>query len=95
MDNPGQKVVNKYDSYGFIGGIALGLIAGILISGPNFNVWPPLTSILVTLGGGVVGGVIGLFASAIALGAQASGPDICEKESTTERDTGDESNNNS
>ena len=95
MGNPSQKAVNKYDSYGFIGGIALGLIAGILISGPNFNAWPPLTSILVTLGGVVGGGVIGFFASAIALGAQASGPDISEKESTTERDASEESNDNS
>lgn len=94
-NTPGQQTVNEFGSYGLIGGIALGLIAGILISGPNFNIWPPLTSVMVTLGCAVAGGVIGFFASAIAAGAEAAGPKMHDEDSTSEQCANDDNVDNS
>jgi hypothetical protein len=72
-ETTGQDILNRFGSYGFIGGLALGLIAGVLISGPNFYTWPAKTSILVIFGSAAIGGLIGFFAPSYAAGSTASG----------------------
>ena len=72
-ETTGKNILNRFGSYGFIGGLALGLIAGVLISGPNFYTWPAKTSILVILGSAIIGGLIGFFAPSYAAGSTASG----------------------
>lgn len=61
-----QRVQQKYDGYGFIAGVALGLLVAVLVSGPYFRDWSVLTSVGVILGGGFVGGIVGYLATSIA-----------------------------
>ena len=72
-ETPGQRILNRFGSYGFIGGLALGLIVGVLISGPHFHIWPTETSVLVIFGSAVVGGLIGFIAPSYAAGSTAAG----------------------
>jgi hypothetical protein len=61
------------ENYGSIFGFFLGAIAGVLLAGPNFQVWTPLESILTILGGGITLGLIGHFAFALFFGTAAAG----------------------
>ena len=69
----GQKVLNKYTSYGLIVGLFVGLIAGIFISGPNFSEWPISSSLLAIAGSGVVGALLGFILPGLAVGFTATG----------------------
>jgi hypothetical protein len=68
-----NPTVKTFENYGSIFGFLLGAIAGVLLAGPNFQVWTPFESFLTILGGGVVVGVIGHIALAMSLGAVAAG----------------------
>ena len=68
-----QKISSKYQSYGMFGGLGVGLIAGVLISGPNFKVWPLTSIILVILGCTLGAGMLGYIAVPIAIGSTAKG----------------------
>jgi hypothetical protein len=68
-----DPTVKAFENYGSIYGFLLGAIAGVLIAGPNFQVWPPLQSLLTILGGGIIVGVIGHIALLMALGSEAAG----------------------
>jgi hypothetical protein len=43
----GQRTVKIYRVYGLLGGAALGLVFGVLISGPQFYHWPVVASLSV------------------------------------------------
>jgi hypothetical protein len=60
--------VRGFESYGFWLGLGLGSLAGVAVSGPNFHEWSAGTSLLVTAGCAVGGGIIGFFAGPIGAG---------------------------
>ena len=70
----GQAVLKRFESYGFWIGLALGLIVGIVVVGPNFRMWSAETILWVTLGCIAGGGVIGYFSGYIATASLAKGP---------------------
>jgi uncharacterized protein len=69
-----RKVVTKFEGYGLVGGLALGVLAGVMISGPHFREWPVLQSVLVVLGGGALGSFVGYLALSYLIGSIAAGP---------------------
>jgi hypothetical protein len=69
-----NPVVNTFENYGSIFGFfLLGAIAGVLLAGPNFQVWTPLESVLTIFGGGLIAGVIGHLGLAMTLSATGAG----------------------
>ena len=68
--DPTDKAI---ENYGSIFGLLLGAVAGVMVAGPNFQVWTPLESILTILGGGITLGLIGHFAFALFFGTAAAG----------------------
>jgi hypothetical protein len=75
---PSGQVVRRYQTYGLLGGIALGLLTGILVSGPHFSEWPvsrSLSLILCCVAGGALAGwaLLAMAAGSLA-GGLASDP---------------------
>lgn len=68
-----RSVVKKYEGYGLFGGVGIGLLLGVMYSGPHFYDWPASKSLFVTLGAGAAGAVIGYLAAWIAAGSAAGG----------------------
>jgi hypothetical protein len=68
-----RKVVTKYEGYGLVGGFALGLLLGVMVSGPHVREWPAWQSLSVILGGAGLGSLIGYLALAIGMGSLAGG----------------------
>jgi len=60
---------HRYRRYGLFGGAAVGAVAGILVSGPNFHEWAATQSLAVVLGFTLVIALIGHFFLALVLGA--------------------------
>jgi len=60
---------HRYRRYGLVGGAALGVVAGLLVSGPNFHEWAATQSLAVALGFTLVIALIGHFFLALVLGA--------------------------
>jgi hypothetical protein len=52
-------------------GLTIGLVVGVIISGPNFHDWSPVTSFLVIAACTIGGAVIGYFAGAIGASSTA------------------------
>lgn len=69
----GKPVVRKYERYGLLGGLAVGLFIGVLISGPHFYEWPAGLSLAVIFGCAAGSAGIGWLAPAIAVGSLAGG----------------------
>ncbi len=67
-----KEVIPKYEGYGFVGGVGLGLIVGVMVAGPSFYIWPFSNTVWTIIGSVVCGGVLGFVADAIAVGSQAS-----------------------
>ena len=70
---PGQDAAPRYRSYGLFGGAALGLFAGVLISGPHFDEWPAGASLGLVLACAAAGALIGWLFLGIATGSLAGG----------------------
>jgi prolipoprotein diacylglyceryltransferase len=68
-----DSTVKAFDNYGSIYGFLLGAIAGVLLAGPNFQVWTLFESVITILGVGIIAGAIGHFALLMALGGAADG----------------------
>jgi hypothetical protein len=69
----GQLVLNKYRQRGVFCGGGLGLLVGLLVSGPHFYEWSPMLAASVILGSAAAGAAIGwLFASAVVGFASAN-----------------------
>ena len=71
-----QAVVKKYEGYGLIAGVGLGLLLGVMIAGPHFHDWPATASLLTILGSGTGGAIVGYLAVMIAFGSTTHGPGI-------------------
>lgn len=65
-------MLHRYRGYAWLGGAALGLVAGVLISGPHFFDWPAMNSLGVVLGGGAVGALAGWLFGAAVVGSLAA-----------------------
>jgi hypothetical protein len=72
-DSTQQAVVTRYKRYGLMGGFALGLLVGIMISGPHLREWQAWQSLLVIFGGGVLGSFVGYVALSVVMGSFAAG----------------------
>ncbi len=72
-EQPNRAVVNKYEGYGLLAGAGIGLLLGVMYSGPHFRDWPASMSFLVVLCTGAVGAAIGYFAVWIAVGSTGRG----------------------
>jgi hypothetical protein len=59
MSHSPRQVLSRFESYGLWGGLGLGLLVGVLASGPNFHDRTIGTSLLVIAVGAIVGAVIG------------------------------------
>jgi hypothetical protein len=66
-----QIAAMKYGGYGLFGGVALGLFAGVLISGPHFDEWPAVASLALVLACAAAGALIGWLFLGIATGSLA------------------------
>lgn len=69
----GQIAARKYGGYGLFGGVALGLIAGVLISGPHFKEWTAVVSLALVVACAAAGALIGWLFLGIATGSLAGG----------------------
>lgn len=74
IETPGGRVLRRFESYGFWTGLGLGLLAGVLVSGPSFQEWAVSTSLLVTAACTIGGGIIGALAAPIGAGSAGGGP---------------------
>lgn len=81
----GKTKLNSYATYGMLGGLFLGLIVGVVVSGPHFSEWPALRSLSVIFGSGIAGSFLGYILSGLAFGA-AVGSD--EQSHATDDDSG-------
>ena len=68
-----RAVVKKYEGYGLLAGTGIGLLLGVMYSGPHFLDWPASKSFFVILGASAAGAVIGYLAAWIAAGSAAGG----------------------
>lgn len=69
----GQAAVRSYRAYGLFGGIALGGLTGILVSGPHFDEWAASASLALILACTAGGALIGWLFLSIASGSVAGG----------------------
>lgn len=69
----GQAAARKYGGYGLFGGVALGLLVGILISGPHFDEWSASASLAIVLACAAGGALMGWLCLGIASGGVAHG----------------------
>lgn len=67
-----QLVVRKYQGYGLFAGASLGIVIGILLSGPHFFEWSAGESLEVILGCAAIGAWVGWIAPASASWATAT-----------------------
>ena len=75
----------RYRSYGLFGGAALGVVVGVLVSGPNLHEWAAAQSLAVIAGFTVGIAFIGYFFLAQVIGA-SSGVGAWNDEQEEERD---------
>jgi hypothetical protein len=69
----GTPVLRRYEGYGLLGGLAIGLFLGVLLSGPHFFEWPVGQSLTVVFGSAAVCAGIGWVALGIGAGTLARG----------------------
>jgi hypothetical protein len=72
-DSAGQDAARRYRNYGLFGGVALGLFAGVLISGLHFDEWPAGASLALVLACGAGGALVGRLFLGIATGSLPGG----------------------
>ena len=68
-----DHVAKTYRQMGAMGGAGLGLVMGVLVSGPNFGAWAPWQSVATILLGGAVGLLAGWMFLELLLGALLGG----------------------
>jgi len=72
---PSKSVLRRYEEYGWLGGGALGVFVGVLVSGPHFFDWPVPFSLGIIGGSGALGALLGRLAVGISMGSLAGGAD--------------------
>lgn len=55
----GTPVLRRYAAYGLLGGLAIGLLMGVVLSGPHFFEWPVGQSLAVVFGSAAICAGIG------------------------------------
>jgi hypothetical protein len=68
-----EQIPHQYRTYGLMGGVALGLVSGVLVSGPHFLEWPVSRSLVLILCFVAGGALIGWTFLAIAIGFLGGG----------------------
>ena len=72
LSTPASKdIVRRYRGYGLFGGVTVGAVVGVLVSGPNFTEWGAAQSLAVIGGFTVTSALIGYFFLAQLYGASA------------------------
>lgn len=69
----GRATARSYRGYGLFGGVAVGLFAGVLVSGPHFEEWSAAASLALILACAAGGALIGWLFLSIAAGSVAGG----------------------
>jgi hypothetical protein len=69
----GQQVLRRFNNYGGIGGLALGLICGLLVAGPRFEQWSVVQSLMIIAGPALMLGAFGQWLVGLMLGSIAGG----------------------
>jgi hypothetical protein len=69
----GTPVLRRYEGYGLLGGLAIGLLIGVLIAGPHFFEWPVGESLVAVFGSAALCAGIGWLALGIEVGTLARG----------------------
>ena len=72
-DEHGKTNLRAFENYGFIYGLTLGGVVGVVVVGPHFHEWSFFVCLGIILGCGIGIGVLGHLAVAIAYGSTASG----------------------
>src|SRR3954468_12276166 len=72
-EQPKRSVVDRYEGYGLLAGAGIGLLLGVMYSGPHFRDWPASMSSFVIVCTGAAGAAIGYFAVWIAAGSTGRG----------------------
>lgn len=68
-----EPITRQYRTYGLMGGLAMGLLSGVLVSGPHFQEWPVSRSLVLILCFVAGGALIGWTLLAIAVGFMGGG----------------------
>lgn len=71
---PGQLTLRRYQGYGLLGGATLGLIVGVMLSGPWFYEWPVVALLAVMSTCAATGALAGWLFLPLILGAVAGAP---------------------
>jgi len=71
----GRTLLHSYAIYGLMGGLCLGLVVGVVVSGPHFSEWPVSRALLVIFGSGFGGSLFGYILAGLAVGFVAGGSD--------------------
>jgi hypothetical protein len=83
-----EAVLRRYRAIGLWGGLFLGAVAGVIVTGQRWVEWTPLRSSWVVLASTILGAVIGYFALSVAAGMHGAGPAACPTESGGSGGTG-------
>jgi hypothetical protein len=91
-DEKGRPNLRAFENYGFIYGLSLGGVVGVLVAGPYFGEWPLAACLGTIVGCGIGAGVVGYLAVAMVYGSAASGfgaaSDANESSATGDSDDG-------
>jgi hypothetical protein len=68
-----ESVRRQFAKYGIVGGVAIGLLLGVLYSGPHIHEWSLRSVAFVTLGFAIGGLVLGYLAEVISKATMAEG----------------------
>lgn len=72
-DSQDKPNLRKVENNGFVYGLGLGAMIGVVVAGPHFREWSLFTSLETIFGWGVGMGILGYFAIAIAYGSAMGG----------------------
>ena len=70
---PSGQVARRYQTYGLLGGVAMGLLTGVLVGGPHFLEWPVSRSLILIFCFVAGGALIGWTFLAIVVGLIGGG----------------------
>jgi hypothetical protein len=75
-DESGKPNFRAFKNNGFVYGLPVGALVGVLIAGPHFYEWSAWKSLATILGCCAGTGILGYFAIALAYGSEATGSNV-------------------